>query len=118
MPPEQRRNSGRSSLWRIVRWTIGAAVMAAVWFYGHFKGGTLFLISIPAGALMAVFTASALRVPVVTAALVAVAFIYGIDSGAVPALRNAATVLVAIGLVMATWNGIAWLHRREKVKKL
>ena len=46
------------------------------------------------------------------------AFIYGIDSGAVPALRNAATVLVAIGLVMATWNGIAWLHRREKVKKL
>ena len=101
-----------------LRWSLGAAAMAATWVYGVWKGGYATWLGFPVGVAMLFVVAGAFSIPSITAALVAVAFIYGIDSGAVPALRNAATVLVAIGLVMATWNGIAWLHRREKVKKL
>ena len=92
--------------------------MATTWVYGVWKGGYATWLGFPVGVAMLFVVAGAFSIPSITAALVAVAFIYGIDSGAVPALRNAATVLVAIGLVMATWNGIAWLRRREKVKKL
>ena len=99
---------------------IGLVLCAAwqVWVTGMTLGWTATWLGFPVGVAMLFVVAGAFSIPSITAALVAVAFIYGIDSGAVPALRNAATVLVAIGLVMATWNGIAWLRRREKVRKL
>ena len=78
--------------------------MAATWFYGAWKGGNALWISLPGGAFVMVCMASALTIPVVTAALVAVAFVYDIDSGLVPAIRNAAAAVIAIGLAMAGWN--------------
>ena len=101
-----------------IRWSLGAAAMAATWGYGVWKGSYATWLGFPVGVAMLIVVAAACSIPSITASLVAVAFIYGADSGVVHALRNAAMVLVAIGLVMATWNGVAWLRRREKTRRL
>ncbi|HZQ00300.1 MAG TPA: hypothetical protein VFB13_12220 [Reyranella sp.] len=114
MPPLPSR---RKRPWlTVLRWTIGAAAMAATWGYGAWKGGSVMWISIPVGAIVGVSVASALSVPLVTAALVTVAFIYGIDSGMVPALRDVAVAVIAIGLPMAGWRIAVGLRERNRRK--
>ena len=87
--------------------------MAAVWFYGYWKGGDAFLIALPGGVFMAIFTAQALTLPVITMALVAVAFIYGIDAGWGNALRNAGAAVIVIGLALSGWNILVSLRGRR-----
>lgn len=113
MPPRSSWKKKRP-WWRAVRWTIGLAAMVATWVYGHYKGGTFFLISLPGGVLVAVVTAAALTVPVITAALVAVAFIYGIDSGWANALRNVVAVVIVVGLAMSGWDLLVRLIGRGR----
>jgi hypothetical protein len=120
MPPEnrerRRRKAGRPWL-ATLRWTVGALAMIATWGYGAFKGGNALWISIPGGAVMMACTANALTIPVVTAALVSVAFIYGIDSGVVTAIRNAAAALILIGLAMTGWRVVTGLRERDRRRR-
>ena len=97
-----------------LRWTAGAIAMLATWYYAVWKGGYVMWIGLPAGVVVMVCTAAALTVPVVTTALVAVAFIAGIDSSLANGLRNAALAVVAVGMAMGTWRFVTSLRDRDR----
>jgi hypothetical protein len=99
----------------VLRWTLGAAAMVATVGYGIFKGGLYApLLGFPVGVAMLFIVAGAFSIPSITSALLAVTIIYFVDSGAQTAIRNAAVVLVAIGLVMTAWGAVRWLKRRDR----
>ena len=101
----------------VLRWIIAVAAMAATWGYGAWKGGNALWISIPGGVVMMFCMAAALSIPVITTALVAVAFIYTIDSGLVPALRNAALMITAIGLAISAWQLVVKIRERDRRRR-
>ncbi len=114
MPPPSRGKRRRPAWQNVLRWTVGAAAMAATWGYGAWKGGSVMWIGIPVGVIVMVCTAAALTIPLVTAALVTVAFIYGIDAGIVPATRNVAAAVVIIGLAVSGWQFVTRLRDRDR----
>ena len=114
MPYKERKHGIHPAL-NVLRWTLGAAAMVATIGYGFFKGGLYApLLGFPVGVAMLFIVAGAFSIPVITSAVTAVTFIYYVDSGAHTAIRNAAAVLVAIGLVMAAWNAVRWLKSRDR----
>lgn len=116
--PSRERRSGRRAALNVVRWTLGGAAMVATIGYGFFKGGVYApLLGFPVGVAMLFIVAGAFSIPAITSALMAVAFIYGIDSGIHTAIRNSAVVLVSIGLVMAAWNAVRWLKSRDRARR-
>ena len=113
MPPPSRSKRRRPWL-HVLRWTLAVAALAATWGYGAWKGGEVMWISIPVGAIVMICMAAALTMPLVTAALVTVAFIYGIDAGMVTAIRNVAAAIVVIGLAVSGWQFATRLRERDR----
>ena len=114
MPPSSRGKRRRPVWFNVLRWTVAVAAMAATWGYGAWKGGSVMWISIPVGAIVMICMAAALTIPLVTAALLTVAFIYGIDAGVVPAIRNVAAAVVIIGLAVSGWQFATRLRERDR----
>lgn len=114
MPPASRSKRKQRTWVRVLRWTIAVAALAATLSYGVWKGGNVLWIAIPGGVLVMFCTAAALTVPVVTATLVAVAFIHAIDSGIVQALRDSAAATVAVGMAISAWQIVKNLRERDR----
>ena len=108
------RKRGPGPVMNVIRWSLGTAAMVATWTYGVWKGGYAPWLGLPVGVAMLFVVAAAFSIPEITLALMAVAFIAGIDSGLVTALRNTAVILVVVGLGMAAWNAVRWLMRGER----
>ena len=53
MPPSSRGKRRRPAWLNVLRWTVGAAAMAATWGYGAWKGGSVMWIGIPVGVIIA-----------------------------------------------------------------
>ena len=117
MPPSSRSRRKRRPWLDVLRWTIAVAAMAATWGYGAWKGGNALWISIPGGVVVMFCMAAALTIPVITTALVAVAFIYTIDSGIVQALRNSAATIIAIGMAIAAWQLVVRIRERDRRRR-
>ncbi len=112
------RKHGIHPVVNVLRWTLGAAAMVGTIGYGFFKGGLYApLLGFPVGVAMLFIVAGAFSIPAITSAVLAVTFIYYVDSGAHTAIRNTAAVLVAIGLVMAAWNAVRWLKNRDRKRR-
>jgi hypothetical protein len=115
--PYKERKHGLHPMLNVLRWTLGGAAMVATIGYGIFKGGAYApLLGFPVGVAMLFIVAGAFSIPAITSAVLAVTFIYYVDSGAHTAIRNTAAVLVAIGLVMSAWNAVRWLKRRDRAR--
>ena len=52
--PREKRSRKQRPLLSALRWAIGGAVMAATWYYGAWKGGTMLWIALPGGIVMMV----------------------------------------------------------------
>ena len=115
MSSDRRKRGAVQRRWLdVLRWTIAVAALFATWGYGLWKGGSVMWLCLPIGVIVMVCTAAALTIPVVTSALVAVAFIYGIDSSLVTSIRNVAATIVLVGLAVAGWRYVAGLVGRER----
>ncbi len=97
-----------------LRWAIGAAAMLATWYYAVWKGGYVMWVGFPAGVVVMVCTAKALTVPIVTAALAAVAFIAGVDTSIANGLRNVVVAVVGVGVALGTWTFLTRLRDRDR----
>lgn len=116
--PYKERKHGIHPVVNVLRWTIGAAAMVGTIGYGFFKGGLYApLLGFPVGVAMLFIVAGAFSIPAITSAVLAVTFIYYVDSGTHTAIRNTAAVLVAIGLVMAAWNAVRWMKNRDRKRR-
>lgn len=116
--PYKERKHGIHPAVNVLRWALGAAAMVGTIGYGFFKGGLYApLLGFPVGVAMLFIVAGAFSIPAITSAVLAVTFIYYVDSGTHTAIRNTAAVLVAIGLVMAAWNAVRWMKRRYRARQ-
>ena len=88
--------------------------MAATWAYGVWKGGTVLWLTLAIGPLVMVCLAAALTIPLITIALATAAFLYGLEAGLVPALRNLAASIVMIGLALTGWRVATSLRERDR----
>ncbi len=100
-------------LWaEALRWSLGAAAMAATWGVGLWKIGTLTWKWGLLGPVVMFATVGALSMPAVTAVVTVAAFLFRIDDGLTPAVRMAGGAFLLVGLLLAGWQAVRGAARR------
>jgi hypothetical protein len=97
------RIAGRSRYGWIVL-AIAFAATLATWTYGFSRSPTTGLIFLPIGLVVFFAAVGALAMPIITAALVAVAAIVTVDKGLAATAIFFAKVFLGVGLVSFVWH--------------
>ncbi len=105
------RMAGRGWRGRLVL-TLALAAGGATWVYGFWKSPTAGLVFLPLGVVVFFAIVGALAVPVVSLALVAVAAITALDSGATSTAVLATKVFLGFGLLSFAWHVLSGRWRR------